>query len=301
VSAQSGTRELGEFLRTLRNRINPEEIGLPTYGERRRVAGLRREELAMLAGVSSSYYTRLEQGHSRNASPEVLDAIAGALQLGEAERQHLRDLATSSSRRPTSRRPPVEHVDPALSQLLASIPSVPAIVLGRRSDVLAWNRLGHALLAGGIDFSAVADPKRRPNMAEVVFLDPNSRELYADWLAKARAVVGNLRIVAGQFPDDPVLSSLVGTLSMASTQFAQMWAEHRIRPCASAVYEMHHSLVGALTLTQQTLRSVEHPEQTIVTCTAVPDSSSAEALVLLAHIVGGSETSGRETPFRDIR
>jgi transcriptional regulator with XRE-family HTH domain len=295
VSAQSGTTELGEFLHTLRNRVSPEEIGLPTYGERRRVAGLRREELAMLAGVSSSYYTRLEQGYSRNASPEVLDAIAQALQLGEAERQHLRDLATSSGRRVKSRRPPTEHVDSALNQVLQAVPDVPALVLGRRSDVLAWNRLGHALLAGTMEFGAAADPHRRPNMVESVFLDPNSRELYADWPVKARAVVGNLRIVAGQHPEDPVLSSLVGTLSMASPQFAQLWAEHRIRPCASALYEMHHPLVGSLSVTQQTLRSVEHPDQTLVTCTAVPDSSSAQALMLLAQLVD-SPASSRRVP-----
>jgi transcriptional regulator with XRE-family HTH domain len=285
VSAQS-TRELGEFLQTLRNRVSPEELGLPTYGERRRVAGLRREELALLAGVSSSYYTRLEQGHSRNASPEVLDAIAGALQLGPAERQHLKDLATSSGRRPAPRRPPVEKVDPALAELLAAIGTVPALVLGRRNDVLAWNRLGHALLAGDVDFTAAADPKRRPNMVEMVFLDPSTRALYADWPSKARAVVGNLRIVAGQYPDDPVLSSLVGTLSMASPPFAQLWAEHRIRPCASAAYELHHPLVGTLTVTQQTLRSVEHPDQCLVTCTTTAPAS-AEALLLLTQLLGG--------------
>lgn len=276
---------LGEALQAWRSRITPADVGLATYGERRRVPGLRREELALLAGVSASYYTRLEQGQSRNASPEVLDAIAGALQLSDAERTHLTTLASASMRRATPRRPPAERVDPALADLLAVLGDVPALVVGRRTDVLAWNATGHALLGTGTDRDSVGSPAERPNMAELVFLDPLQRDLYADWDSKARAVVGNLRLVVGRHPDDPVLASLVGRLSMGSPEFAQLWADHRVQPCATADYELHHPTVGTLTTTQQSLRSLSSADQILVTCTAPAGSSSAEALALLAHLV----------------
>ncbi len=272
------------MLQAWRARVSPEVADLPTYGERRRVAGLRREELAMLAGVSTSYYTRLEQGQSRNASPEVLDAIAGALRLTDAERAHLHTLAATGGRRVRPRRPPVERVDPALAGLLAALGDVPALVLGRRCDVLAWTRTGNALLCPGIDHEAAGIPTRRPNVAELVFLDPHQRDLYVDWPAKARSVAGSLRLVAGRHPDDPVLTSLVGTLSMRDPDFAQMWADHQVQPCATSQFEMHHPLVGRLTVTQQALQSLGSPEQLLVTCTAPAGSPSAEALALLAQI-----------------
>jgi transcriptional regulator with XRE-family HTH domain len=252
---------------------------------------LRREELALLAGVSSSYYTRLEQGQSRNASPQVLDAIATALQLDDAERQHLRTLGAALDQRAATKRAAIERVAPALTELLAALDDVPAVVLGRRSDVLAWNALGHALLAGHIDIADAGEVNRRPNMAELVFLDEHCRDLYVDCVAKERAIVGNLRLVSGQHPDDPALASLVGRLTMASPDFAAMWADHRVRACASARYEMRHPLVGTLTVTQQTLRSVDVPDQSLVTCTTERDSPSSEALVLLAHIIRNEDRS----------
>ncbi|MGH3417430.1 MAG: transcriptional regulator, partial [Actinocrinis sp.] len=174
--------------------------------------------------------------------------------------------------------------DPALLELLAAMREVPALVMGRRSDVLAWNPMGHALLAGHLDRDSATVPGRRPNMAEVVFLDPDSRELYADWPAKTRAVVGNLRLVAGAHPDDPALASLVGRLTMVSPRFNALWADQRVQACATAGYELRHPQVGSLTVTQQTLRSIERPDQTLVTCTAAPGSASAAALAMLAHI-----------------
>lgn len=286
MTAADTSGSLGAFLQASRARITPEEAGLVLYGDRRRVTGLRREELAMLAGVSASYLTRLEQGQSRHASVQVLDALASALHLNDAEREHLRRLAESTGRRRTPKRPQPEVVDPALAELLVSVGDVPALVLGRRSDVLAWNPLGHALLAGRLDLDAPATGATRPNMASLVFLDPDVRALYTDWRAKCRAVVGNLRLVVGQHPDDPVLASLVGTLSIASAEFASLWADDQVRACASAVYDLHHPLVGDLTVTQQTLRSIDHPDQTLVTHTAPRGSSSAEALTLLAQVVG---------------
>lgn len=295
MSGKRRRGELGDFLKACRSRVQPEDIGLRTYGDRRRVTGLRREELALLAGVSSSYYTRLEQGQSHNASPQVLDALAAALQLNAAEAKHLHVLADSANRAPTTRRAPTEHADPALIELLGALGDVPAVILGRRSDVLAWNRLGHALLAGNVERELAGQPSRRPNMTELVFLDPHCRELYADWTAKARAVVGNLRLVAGQHPDDPALAALIGKLILGSPHFEALWADHRVKACAAARYELRHPLVGRLTITQQALRSIETPDQTLITCTAEVASASAEALTLLAQLLG--ETGNRQ-PFK---
>ncbi|CAN5201363.1 helix-turn-helix transcriptional regulator [soil metagenome] len=286
MTANDTPGSLGAFLQASRARITPEEAGLTLYGDRRRVPGLRREELAMLAGVSVSYLTRLEQGQSRGASLPVLDALASALHLNESERQHVRRLAEHLVRRPAPRRPTPEVADPALAELLGSVGDVPTLVLGRRSDVLAWNPLGHALLCGHLNADAPATAATRPNMAAQVFLDANTRELYTDWRAKCRAVVGNLRLVVGQHPDDPVLASLIGSLSIASAEFASLWADHRVQACATAVYTLHHPLVGDVAVTQQTLRSIDRPDQTLVTHTAPAASPSAEALTLLAQIVG---------------
>lgn len=278
-----GGGELGAFLKACRARVQPEDLGLISYGGRRRVAGLRREELAQLAGVSPSYYARLEQGQSRHASPQVLDALAAALGLTAPERAHLHAIAASAGRRRAVRPAPVEHADPALLELVEAMPQVPALILGRRSDVLAWNAMGHALLAGNQDRDTVSVPGCRVNMAELVFLDPDTRELYTDWDLKARAVVGNMRLVAGAHPDDPALAALIGRLTMTSREFSALWSDHRVQACATARYRLRHPLVGELTVTQQTLRSIERPDQTLVTCTAPAGSGSAEALILLSH------------------
>lgn len=280
----TGKTQLGAFLQARRSQLRPDDVGLPTYGERRRVPGLRREELALLAGVSASYYTRLEQGQSPSASAEVLDALARALRLEESERRHLHALAQADRRRPRPRRPAPERVTDATGQLLDVLADVPAIVLGRRTDVLAWNRLGHALFAGHLDFAAPQTPAERPNMARLVFLDGHTRELYADWPAKARAVVGNLRLVAGQYPDDAALYALVGELSAKSAEFAALWADHRVKACSVAAYEMRHPLVGAFTVLQQTLSS--GPGPAVVVATTEPGSPSRAALALLGQAIG---------------
>jgi transcriptional regulator with XRE-family HTH domain len=274
-------RQLGEFLATRRSQLRPRDVGLAGYGDRRRVPGLRREELARLAGVSASYYARLEQGYSLNASPEVLDAIARALRLDEAERRHLHDLAAGTRARPAVRRPAPERLTAELEQLVETLGEAPVVVLGRRSDVLAWNRTGHALFAGHLDPAGPEQPRHRPNLARLVFLDPHTRELYADWPAKARAVVGTLRLAAGQFPADAALAALVGELTVGSGEFADMWAAHRVKAGAHAVYEMRHPLVGALTVTQQALRTEQG--HTVVVATTEPGSPSRAALSLLAH------------------
>lgn len=284
MADRSNPGELGAFIKACRARVQPEQAGLIPYGTRRRVAGLRREEVALLAGLSPSYYARLEQGQSRHASPQVLDAIAAALGLKADEREHLHRLAAAAGRTRAQKAPSPEQADPALLELLGAMREIPALVLGRRSDVLAWNPMGHALLAGNLDRASAGVPGRRPNMTEVIFLDPDSRELYRDWDRKARAVVGNIRLAAGADPDDPGLASLVGKLTMASPEFQALWSDQRVQACATASYDLRHPLIGALTVTQQTLRSIDQPGQTLVTCTAAPESDSAAALAMLAHI-----------------
>lgn len=276
-----GPGPLGEYLQARRARIRPEDVGVQDYGSRRRVQGLRRDEVAQLAGVSVSYYTRLEQGISRGASPEVLEAIAGALHLDTHEREHLDRLAGAARRAPQARRPRPEKVTDETRDLMRAVDGVPALVLGRRTDVLAWNDLGHALLAGHIDPDAPNDVANRPNMSRVMFLDEHCRELYTDWRRKAKAVVGNLRIAVGRHPEDRDLAALIGELTMKSPEFVAMWGDHRITPCDAASYDLHHPLVGALTVTQQTLAIARSPDQNLIVVTTVASSPSEEALTLL--------------------
>ncbi|MFF8033770.1 MULTISPECIES: helix-turn-helix domain-containing protein [unclassified Streptomyces] len=277
---------LGEFLMARRARLGPDDVGLPRYGDRRRVPGLRREELAMLAGVSAGYYTRLEQGQSLNASAEVLDAIATALRLTAAEREHLHVLSATASHRTGPAAPPEEHASADLRTLLAAMGDVPALVAGRRNDVLAWNGAGHALLAGHLDPASPDDPDTRPNLSRLVFLDAHTRALYRDWPAKARTVVGNLRILTARNPDDACLAALVGELAIHSPEFASLWAEHTVEPCGRNVHDLAHPLVGDLTVTQQTFQVPQEPHQSLVTFTAEPGSASAAALTVLRQARG---------------
>jgi transcriptional regulator with XRE-family HTH domain len=265
---------LGEFLQARRAQVSPEAAGVATYG-RRRVPGLRREELAALAGVSVDYYVRLEQGRAAHPSAEVLDAIARALQLEEVERRHLHDLAAPQSTRRRGAAP--ERVAPGLLQLVAQLDDIPAIVLGRRMDVLAWNPLAAALMG---------DPGRLPpdhrNMARIMLLDPGSRDLYVEWERHARETVGYLRHCAGRYPDDPGIASLVGELSVKSKQFARWWADHLVREKTTGTKRFRHPAVGELTLAYETLVPPGAPDQALVTYTAEPGSESETALRLLA-------------------
>ena len=274
-----GVNLLGEFLAARRAQLRPADVGLTSGFERRRVPGLRREELAQLAGVSPSYYTRLEQGQSRRASPEVLDALAVALRLGDDERDHLRRLADPGAHR-SSRRSTPQHAHPATRDLLTAMAAVPAWVQGRHTDILLWNPLGHAVLAGHLPADAPECPRDRPTTAELIFADPHGRELYDDWERKARAVVGNLRQAAGRFHDDAALAHLVGRLSIGSAAFADLWADHRIRACDAAAYVLHHPVIGTITVTQQSFAVVAAPDQSLITMTGA-DAPSVDALQLL--------------------
>ncbi|RSS38220.1 helix-turn-helix domain-containing protein [Streptomyces sp. WAC08241] len=272
--------ELSEFLRSRRARLKPQDVGLPEFGRHRRVPGLRREELAQLAGVSVAYYTRLEQGNGRNVSMEVLDSIARALRLSDSERAHLAHLAkptVKKRQRAAISRP--QQVRPGISYLLESMDGVPAVVLGRRLDLLAWNRTARALLG---DFAAW-EPHER-NMARMVFLDPNARSLYLDWECKATEVVSVLRLYAGCYPDDPHLLALVGELSVRSEEFRSLWAAHTVADKGHGTKRMRHPLVGEMTLSYETLKvSGDDPDLVLVTYHAEPGTPSAEALRLLAQ------------------
>ena len=286
--------ELGEFLLSRRSRLRPEDAGVPTYGERRRVPGLRREELAQLAGVSASYYTRLEQGQSLNASVEVLDALARALRLDEHESAHLRNLARVKKPRKPNSRPPAEHATAAMRAMLQALGDTPAVMTGRRGDILAWNRMGHALFAGHLDATSPDRPADRPNIARMIFTDSHVRALYVDWRAKARAIVEHLRLTAGRHPQDPQLAALIGELTMHSTEFSALWADHRVRACDTATYQLRHPLVGALTVTQQSLTATDKPDQFLAVVTAEAGSPSAEALLLLAQLTATGEARGAD-------
>jgi len=268
--------ELSEFLRTRRARLTPEDVGLPRYGRQRRVPGLRREELAQLAGVSVAYYTRLEQGNGRNVSAEVLDAIARALRLTDAEHAHLTHLARPAGHKKKAS-PARQQVRGALRQLLDTVDTVPAYVTGRRADILAWNRTASALFG---DWAELAPQER--NWARLIFLRPDYRELFVDWGSKAADVVSYLRMDAGCHPDDPKLSALVGELSVKSEEFRRLWATHDVKEKGHGTKQIRHPLVGELTLAYETLRLPDDAEQSLVIYHAEPGSASAEALRLLA-------------------
>jgi transcriptional regulator with XRE-family HTH domain len=264
--------ELGEFLKTRRGRIRPEDVGLPALG-RRRVPGLRREELAQLAGVSVDYYVRLEQGRAGHPSEAVLEAIARALRLDDAERAHLFDLSRPARRRRTA---PVERVRPEVRRLVDALHHIPAMVIGRRMDVLAWNPLAAALLA---DWGAL--PREERNSALHFFLDDGARDLYPDWDEHARATVGWLRLAAGRHPDDAGLAELIGELSMKSEEFRRLWPRHDVREKAHGTKRFRHPIVGPLTLAYESLALPGDGDQTLVLYTAEPGSQSETALRLL--------------------
>lgn len=281
--------ELSEFLRTRRARLKPEDVGLPDFGRYRRVPGLRREELAQLAGVSVAYYTRLEQGNGRNVSAEVLDSIARALRLTDAERSHLTHLAKPKRqrRKPVAR---AQQARPALRHLLESMDAVPAYVVGRRSEILAWNRMAAAVFG---DWGRL--PAQERNWARLVFLNPDYRELFVEWEQKAYDMVAYLRMDAGLHPDDPQLSSLVGELSVKSEEFRRLWAAHDVKEKSHGVKHVRHPLVGELTLLWESFRPAgDDTGQSLVTYFAEPGSPSAEALKLLCSWGADARRAGTE-------
>ena len=271
--------QIREFLSTRRARITPEQAGLPVYGgDRRRVPGLRRSEVASLAGISPEYMTKLERGNATGVSDSVIDGLAHALQLDEAERAHLEDLLrTASTTRPPRRRPARQRVRPTVQRILDSMTLTPAFVLNGRLDILAANDLGVAL------YSLVyADPARPANNARFVFLNPNATEFFRDYDKAANDTVALLRAEAGRDPYDRDLSDLIGKLSTRSEEFRRRWAAHNVRIHTSGVKLLHHPVVGDLDLPFESFPLPADPSQSLLTYTAEPGSPTQDALNLLA-------------------
>jgi transcriptional regulator with XRE-family HTH domain len=273
--------EVREFLTSRRAKITPEQARVPQAGHRR-VPGLRRSEVAALAGMSVEYYAKLERGALAGASASVLDAIARALQLDEAERAHLFHLAqaadgTSAAMRPRRRSHNQWTVRPSLQWTLDSITTAPAIVGNNRSDLLATNLLGRALYA-----DLYNDPKGTPNFARFAFLDSAAHRFYPDWDLAADMTVANLRTAAGQDPHDKSLQDLVGELSTRSDEFRRRWGAHNVRTHGTGIKHFHHHIVGDLSLAYESLDLRAEPGVTMTIYAAEPDSPTAHALALLA-------------------
>lgn len=271
-----------EFLTSRRSKLTPELVGLPDFGGRRRVPGLRREEVALLAGMSVEYYTRLERGTATGVSEGILDGISCALRLDDAERTHLYDLvrAANNGAHPARGRAPVrpKRVSRATRQLLDAMTGVPALVQNGRLDVLGVNALGRALFA---DMFTEADT---PNFARYLFLDPRSTAFYRDWQESAEQLVALLRIETGRSPYDRELSDLIGELSTRSDVFRTLWATHDVREHRVGAKRIHHESLGDVELDYQALGVSEEPGLHLIAFTAPAGSASAVALQLLGNI-----------------
>jgi transcriptional regulator with XRE-family HTH domain len=270
------TNDIAEFLTSRRARVTPEQAGLPTWGPRR-VKGLRREEVASLAGVSVEYYKRLERGTASGVSESVLEALARALQLDDPERAHLFDLARAANPvAPKRRRVVQQRVRPVVLRILDSM-SAPAIVRNSRVDYLAANPLGRALYAPLFD-----SREQPPNSARFTFLDPAAQEFYVDWEGTAKDLVAHLRSEAGRNPYDRGLSDLVGELSTRSQDFRTWWAAHNVRYHRTGSKRLRHPVVGELELEYEVMDVSADDGLTISVYSAEPGSRSQEALDLLA-------------------
>ncbi|MBE8517507.1 helix-turn-helix domain-containing protein [Amycolatopsis sp. H6(2020)] len=266
----SDAAELGAFLKARRAALDPADLGLPPGVTHRRVTGLRREELAQLAGISVDYYTRLEQGRAKNVSDAILDALARALRLSPGEESYLHNLAAPKRRE----KPSPQRVRPELQQLLDAI-QAPAFVFGRYLEVLAWNALGGAV---AFDFGRLEER----SMPKLVFTDERAKQLHPEWDAVTREVVANLRAEGGRHPGDPEFARLVEELSRASAEFRALWAEHAVREKAQGWKVLLNPVVGELRLRYETLRLPDDPDQGLVIYHAEPGSESERALGLLA-------------------
>jgi transcriptional regulator with XRE-family HTH domain len=273
--------ELGRFLKSRRARLDPGDAGIEANA-RRRVAGLRREEVAALAGISVEYYVRLEQGRAARPSEAVLDALGRALKLDADERRYLDDLARP---RPSARAPRPERIRTELVQLLGMMDRVPAMVINHRMDVLAWNQLAAALF---FDFNEV--PPRERNLARFGFLDARSKDRFIDWQDVARATVGTLRLAASRHDDDEVLATLLGELLMKSEQFRTLWAGRDVKQRTHGSKRFRHPVVGELTLRFENFDLPGEAGQRLVTFSPEPASPAANALELLAMWTAPSAT-----------
>ncbi len=282
--------EVREFLSSRRARITPDQAGLPAYGGNRRVKGLRREEVAMLAGVLIDYYVRMERGNLSGASETVLDSLARALRLDEAERDHLFALARSAESGPRRRKTPPSTVRPAVQQVLDAIGDAPAWVRNGRHDIIALNRLGRALYA-----PVLADPRRPANTTRFVYLDPAAKEFFVDWDRIANDGAAMLRLEAGRNPHDRALIELVGELSTRSEIFRKRWASHDVQFHRSGVKRLRHPVVGQLDLNYEAMELPSEPGLTLNVYTAAADSPTADALKVLASWAATQEQAAEPT------
>ena len=281
--------EISAFLKSRRDKITPEQAGLPVYGHRR-VAGLRRNEVAMLAGVSVEYYTRLERGNLSGVSDSVLDALAQALRLDDTERTHLYDLARAANatpararRRPSPARPAVR---PSVQRIVDGMPGMPAFVKNHRFDVLVANPLGRALFS-----EMYADPACGANTVRFVFLSSAARRFYVDWERIAKGAVGALRIEAGKNPYDRELSNLIGELSTRSDAFRVMWGAHDVHVFHDGTKRLRHPVVGELELNFESMNLPDGSGLVVALYNAAPGSAAADALNLLASWSATAETA----------
>ncbi|WP_216900628.1 helix-turn-helix domain-containing protein [Nocardia alni] len=284
MSTAPDSREVGRFLAARRAQLTPREVGLPDAGERRRVAGLRRTEVAQLATISVEYYTRLEQGRVQ-ASAAVLSTLARALRLDEDQQTYLYELAHKSDARPHRRRAP-EQVRPEVRRLLEQLTETPALVLGRRLDILGWNAAATALY---LDFEQI--PRARRNYVHLMFSEPQFRRLHRRWEHDARVAIGAIRMAAAGEPDDPELARLVGELSVRDKDFRTWWAEHRVDSSSFGTKSYRHPLVGDLTLDCDTWSSPDGSGQRLMILSAEPGTASHDALRILTSWVA-SEPQG---------
>ncbi|MCT9138442.1 helix-turn-helix domain-containing protein [Streptomyces violarus] len=276
--------ELGEFLKKRRSELSPRTVGLPETGGPRRVEGLRREEVAQLASISTDYYTRLEQGRMKASTP-VLDTIARVLHLDDDERGYLFQLAGKTTTR-TPRRHGRQKVQPQLQRVLDDLTATPAIVQGRRGDILAWNVLAAALVT---DFSRI--PEKHRNYPRLIFTDPAMRSLYVDWEGSARIAVAQVRMEAAKYPEDPRLIELVGELSTRDKQFARWWGDHKVAARTVGTKTLNHPVVGELVLDWDTLTANTDPDQHLTVWTAAPGSPTHERLRILASWAAEQDVS----------
>ncbi|HUK69771.1 MAG TPA: helix-turn-helix transcriptional regulator [Streptosporangiaceae bacterium] len=281
--------QVREFLISRRERITPAQAGLPAYGgSNRRVKGLRREEVALLAGVSIDYYVRMERGNLTGASDAVLDGIASALQLDEAERAHLFDLARAAQPAPPrQRRRKTSGVTDGIQQILDAISDAPAWVRNARHDMLAANRLACALYA-----PVLADPRRPANNARFVYLDPAAREFFADWERAADDIAAMLRSEAGSNPHEKQLVELIGELSTRSEEFRTRWAAHNVRFHRTGRKCIHHPVVGTLDLDFEAMEFPAHPGLTLLAYTAAAGTPTADSIKMLASWAATAEQAG---------
>lgn len=271
--------DVQQFLTALRARITPERAGLTTFGGERRVPGLRREEVAQVAGVSTAYYTRMERGDLGGVSDSVLYALVRALQLSDAESAHLFDLARAASPSGPRREPrakPETRVSPLVAQLLDTMRDVPVIAMNRITTVVGSNPLGRAVFP-----HFFPDEGASVNSARYFFLDERAKTFYADWQSSAREAVSALRLLAGQDPTDRALMALVGELATRSTDFRTWWGGHTVRTHNTGSKRINHPVVGEMALFYETLTLPSNSEIIIATYLAEPGSSSADALDLL--------------------